>query len=141
MFSLKKNEGFDNILRMIGEQNTGNVNHSSEIEKALNSLKLTMKNWKTDTGMYSIIKYDKQAFGLTTEDYKSMGLLRSVVVDEMGRIVAYSPPKCVYLSEEREKVFNENNIMSESESSDAVTNDWYAEEFVEGTMINMILQN
>ena len=137
MFSLKKNEGFDNILRMIGEQNTGNVNHSSEIEKALNSLKLTMKNWKTDTGMYSIIKYDKQAFVLTSEDYESMGLLRSVVVDEMGRIVAYSPPKCVYLSEEREKVFNENNIMSESESSDAVTNDWYAEEFVEGTMINM----
>lgn len=135
MFSLKKNEGFDNILRMIGEQNTGNVNHSSEIEKALNSLKLTMKNWKTDTGMYSIIKYDKQAFVLTTEDYESLGLLRSVVVDEAGRIVAYSPPKCVYLSEEREKAFNENNIMSES--SDAVTNDWYAEEFVEGTMINM----
>jgi hypothetical protein len=135
MFSLKKNEGFDNILRMIGEQNTENVNHSSEIEKALNSLKLTMKNWKTDTGMYSIIKYDKQAFVLTSEDYESMGLLRSVVVDETGRIVAYSPPKCVYLSEEREKVFNENNIMSES--SDVVTNDWYAEEFVEGTMINM----
>jgi len=135
MFSLKKNDGFDNILRMIGEQNTENVNHSSEIEKALNSLKLTMKNWKTDTGMYSIIKYDKQAFVLTSEDYESMGLLRSVVVDEAGRIVAYSPPKCVYLSEQREAAFNENNIMSES--SDVVTNDWYAEEFVEGTMINM----
>lgn len=120
---------------MIREQNAENVNNSSEIEKALNSLKLTMKNWKTDTGMYSIIKYDKQAFVLTTEDYESMGLLRSVVVDETGRIVAYSPPKCVYLSEEREKAFNKNNIMSES--SDAVTNDWYAEEFVEGTMINM----
>ena len=68
MFSLKKNEGFDNILRMISEQNTEKVSHSSEIEKALNSLKLTMKNWKTDIGMYSIIKYDKQAFGLTQEE-------------------------------------------------------------------------
>jgi hypothetical protein len=135
MFSLKKNEGFDNILRMIAEQNKENVNHSSEIEKALNSLKLTMKNWKTDTGMYSIIKYEKQSFVLTCEDYESIGLLRSAVVDEAGRIVAFSPPKCVYLSEEREKAFNENNVMTKP--SDTTTNEWYAEEFIEGTMINM----
>jgi hypothetical protein len=135
MFSLKKNEGFENILRMIGDQNKENVNHSSEIEKALNSLKLTMKNWKTDTGMYSIIKYEKQSFVLTCEDYESIGLLRSAVVDEAGRIVAYSPPKCVYLSEEREKAFNENNVMTKP--SDTTTNEWYAEEFIEGTMINM----
>ena len=88
MFSLKKNEGFVDILRMISEQNTQKVNHSDEIEKILNSLKLTMKNWKTDTGMYSIIKYDKQAFVFTKEEYESIGLLRSVVVDETGRIVA-----------------------------------------------------
>ena len=135
MFPLKKNEGFDNILRMIAEQNKKNMNHSSEIEKALNSLKLTMKNWKTDTGMYSIIKYEKQSFVLTCEDYESIGLLRSAVVDEAGRIVAYSPPKCVYLSEEREKAFNENNVMTKP--SDTTTNEWYAEEFIEGTMINM----
>ena len=135
MFPLKKNEGFDNILRMIAEQNKENVNHSSEIEKALNSLKLTMKNWKTDTGMYSIIKYEKQAFVLTSEDYENIGLLRSAVIDEVGRIIAYSPPKCVYLSQEREKAFNENNVMTKP--SDTSTNEWYAEEFVEGTMINM----
>ena len=120
---------------MIAEQNKENMNHSSEIEKALNSLKLTMKNWKTDTGMYSIIKYEKQSFVLTCEDYESIGLLRSAVVDEAGRIVAYSPPKCVYLSEEREKAFNENNVMTKP--SDTTTNEWYAEEFIEGTMINM----
>ena len=120
---------------MIAEQNKKNMNHSSEIEKALNSLKLTMKNWKTDTGMYSIIKYEKQSFVLTCEDYESIGLLRSAVVDEAGRIVAYSPPKCVYLSEEREKAFNENNVMTKP--SDTTTNEWYAEEFIEGTMINM----
>ena len=60
MFALKKNEGFDRLLKMIGEQNEKNVDHSVEIEKILNSLKLSIKNWKTDTGMYSIIKYDKQ---------------------------------------------------------------------------------
>jgi len=144
MFSLKKNEGFDNILRMIGEQNTQKVNHSSEIEKILNSLKLTMKNWKTDTGMFSIIKYDKLAFGMTHEDYTTVGLLRSVVVDETGRIVSYSPPKCLSITEEREKSFNDNNIMTTPSSTDignhgndTTTNQWYAEEFVEGTMINM----
>jgi len=135
MFSLKKNEGIVNILRMIGEQNIQKVNHSNEIEKTLNSLKLTMKNWKTDTGMYSIIKYDKQAFGLVQEDYETIGLLRSIVVDDTGRIVAYSPPKCLYITEQREKSFNDNNIMTVP--SDSTTNEWCAEEFVEGTMINM----
>jgi hypothetical protein len=135
MFSLKKNEGFADILRMIGEQNTQNVNHSSEIEKILNSLKLTMKNWKTDTGMFSIIKYDKQSFGITQEDYETIGLLRSVVVDESGRIVAYSPPKCLSITEQREKMFNDNNIMTSP--SESTTHEWSAEEFVEGTMINM----
>ena len=135
MFSLKKNEGFVDILRMIGEQNIQKVNHSDEIEKTLNSLKLTMKNWKTDTGMYSIIKYDKQAFGLVQEDYETIGLLRSVVVDDTGRIVAYSPPKCLSITEQREKSFNDNNIMTAP--CDSTTNEWCAEEFVEGTMINM----
>ena len=126
---------------MIGEQNIQKVNHSSEIEKTLNSLKLTMKNWKTDTGMYSIIKYDKLAFGMTQEDYTTVGLLRSVVVDETGHIVAYSPPKCLSVTEEREKSFNDNNIMTTPSGSDSgndtTVNQWYAEEFVEGTMINM----
>ena len=120
---------------MIAEQNKENMNHSSEIEKALNSLKLTMKNWKTDTGMYSIIKYDKQAFGLVQEDYETIGLLRSIVVDDTGRIVAYSPPKCLSITEQREKSFNDNNIMTAP--SESTTNEWCAEEFVEGTMINM----
>ncbi len=141
MFSLKKNEGFDNILRMIREQNKEKVNHSSEIEKTLNSLKLTMKNWKTDIGMYSIIKYDKQAFGLTQEDYETIGLLRSVVVDEEGNIVAYSPPKCLHITEQREKSFNGSNIMTQAtegtDKATSETNQWRAEEFVEGTMINL----
>lgn len=129
---------------MIEEQNSQNMNHSSDIEKILNSLKLTMKNWKTDTGMYSIIKYDKQAFGMTQEDYETVGLLRSVVVDERGYIVAYSPPKCLPLTEPHEKSFNENNIMTPPsdtsdtiDTSDTSANEWYAEEFVEGTMINL----
>ena len=135
MFALKKNEGFDRLLKMIGEQNEKNVDHSVEIEKILNSLKLTMKTWKTVIGMYYIIKYDKTALGLTQEDFESIGLLRSIVVDESGKVVSYSPPKSLNITGERETHFNKNNIMSPV--GDENTNEWDVEEFVEGTMINM----
>ena len=135
MFALKKNEGFDRLLKMIGEQNEKNVDHSCEIEKILNSLKLTMKTWKTDTGMYYIIKYDKTALGMTQEDFTSIGLLRSVVVDESGNIVSYSPPKSLNINSDRELHFNNNNILSPTDKDN--TNEWDVEEFVEGTMINL----
>lgn len=145
MFALKKNEGFDVLLKLIGESNktdTSSVSNdfSKDIEKILNSLKLTMKNWKTDTGMYSIIKYDKQAYGLMQVDYDTVGLLRSIVVNDEGRIVAFSPPKSLVITKEREEHFNKNNIMSPIGDDDDKmlnTNEWCAEEFVEGTMINL----
>ena len=153
MYNLKSIEGFDRLLQLIREQNsntnkekeceesqqtkntTNTRNNDEEIQKILNNLKLTMKHWKTDTGMYSIIKYDKRGMGVTYEDYKTIGLLRSVVVNEDGRIVCYSPPKSLYVTEALEKHFDANNIMSGL--SDENTNEWYAEEFVEGTMINL----
>jgi hypothetical protein len=149
MFALKKNEGFDVLLKMICDSNktetdtdTNSVpnDYSKDIEKILSSLKLTMKNWKTDTGMYSMIKYDKQAYGLIQDDYNTIGLLRSIVVNDEGKIVAFSPPKSLVLTKEREDHFNKNNIMSPMEDDDDKiinTNEWYAEEFVEGTMINL----
>jgi hypothetical protein len=153
MYNLKSIEGFDRLLQLIREQNSSNVKDKEksqeqqsqqiqntttideEIQKILNHLKLTMKYWKTDTGMYSIIKYDKRGMGVTYEDYKTIGLLRSVVVNEEGRIVCYSPPKSLYITDELEKHFDANNIMCGL--SDENTNEWYAEEFVEGTMINL----
>jgi hypothetical protein len=143
MYNLKSIEDFDRLLQLIREQNSNKQEQQSqntsnvdeEIQKILNNLKLTIKNWKTDTGMYSIIKYDKRGMGVTYEDYKTIGMLRSVVVDEDGKIVCYSPPKSLYVTEELEKHFDANNIMSGL--SEANTNEWYAEEFVEGTMINL----
>ena len=164
MYNLKSIEGFDRLLQLIREQNgdkkdknkeeqhsqqnestkntntnttttTTTTNHDEEIQKILNHLKLTIKHWKTDTGMYSIIKYDKRGMGVTYEDYKTIGLLRSVVVNDEGRIVCYSPPKSLYITDELEKHFDANNIMSGL--SDENTNEWYAEEFIEGTMINL----
>ena len=146
MYNLKSIEGFDRLLQLIQQQNSNkdkenqqsqsqSQNHEEEIQKILNHLKLTMKHWKTDTGMYSIIKYDKRGMGVTYEDYKTIGMLRSVVVNEEGRVVCYSPPKSLYITDELEKHFDANNIMSGL--SDENTNEWYAEEFVEGTMINL----
>ena len=148
MYNLNSIEGFDRLLQLIREQNgskqtdtdtesqsQNTTNNDEEIQKILNHLKLTMKHWKTATGMYSIIKYDKRGLGVTYEDYKTIGMLRSVVVNEEGKIVCYSPPKSLYVTEELEKHFDANNIMSGL--SDENTNEWYAEEFVEGTMINL----
>jgi hypothetical protein len=150
MYNLKSIEGFDKLLQLIREQNSSNrkdnenqqsqsqsqsQNHEEETQKILNHLKLTMKHWKTDTGMYSIIKYDKRGMGVTYEDYKTIGLLRSVVVNEDGKVVCYSPPKSLYITDELEKHFDANNIMSGLSNEN--TNEWYAEEFVEGTMINL----
>jgi hypothetical protein len=148
MYNLNSIEGFDRLLQLIREQNgskqtdtdtesqsQNTTNNDEEIQKILNHLKLTMKHWKTATGMYSIIKYDKRGMGVTYEDYKTIGMLRSVVVNEEGKIVCYSPPKSLYVTDELEKHFDANNIMSGL--SDENTNEWYAEEFVEGTMINL----
>ena len=143
MYNLKSIENFDRLLQMIREQNSNKqelqsqntTNYEEEIQKILNPLKLTMKHWKTATGMYSIITYDKRGMGVTYEDYKTIGMLRSVVVNEEGKIVCYSPPKSLYVTEELERHFDANNIMTEL--SEANTNEWYAEEFVEGTMINL----
>jgi hypothetical protein len=144
MYNLKSIKNFDRLLQMIRERNNSNkqepqiqntTNYEEEIQKILNDLKLTMKHWKTATGMYSIIKYDKRGMGVTYEDYKTIGMLRSVVVNEEGEIVCYSPPKSLYVTDELEKHFDANNIMSEL--SEANTNEWYAEEFVEGTMVNL----
>ena len=121
MYNLNSIEGFDRLLQLIREQNESKqkesenqnttTNYDEEIQKILNHLKLTMKHWKTATGMYSIIKYDKRSMGLTHEDYKTIGMLRSVVVNEEGRIVCYSPPKSLYITDELEKQFDANNII------------------------------
>ena len=118
MYNLKSIENFDRLLQMIREQNINSnkqesqsqntTNYEEEIQKILNHLKLTMKHWKTATGMYSIIKYDKRGMGVTYEDYKTIGMLRSVVVNEEGKIVCYSPPKSLYVTDELEKNFDAN---------------------------------
>ena len=72
---------------------------------------------------YSIIKYDKDI--LPHELASSYGLCRSVIVNDLNKVVSYSPPKSIQFDSFRQKY------------SDNKYDNLVAEEFVEGTMINI----
>jgi hypothetical protein len=88
---------------------------SAELQTLLQGMKLTNKKWKSGDNVHSILKYATRS--LSRDQLQTLGLLRSVVLDVNGKILAYSPPKCVDPS------LNGDNLI--------------VEEFVEGTMINL----
>jgi hypothetical protein len=85
-----------------------------ELQTLLQGMKLTNKKWKSGDNVHSILKYTTRS--LNRDQLQTLGLLRSVVLDQHGKILAYSPPKCVA------PLTGDNLIV---------------EEFVEGTMINL----
>ena len=90
------------------------------IRSALNTLKLKKTEYITrGNEKYCIIKYDKRQ--LTQDMVKSTGLCRSLIFKN-GKLIVFSPPK----SDSYTRFHNE------SEESDI-----YAQEFIEGTMINL----
>lgn len=96
--------------------------NSDELQTLLKKLNLTNKKWKSGTNVYSILKYTTGT--LKCDELQTLGLLRSVVLDQHGKVIAYSPPKCIVPSEtELNSRFSDDNIITE--------------EFVEGTMINV----
>jgi hypothetical protein len=93
-----------------------------ELHALLQKSNLTNKKWKSGPHVHSILKYN--AGSLKCDELQTLGLLRSVVLDQHGKIMAYSPPKCVVpTAEELNSRFSDANII--------------VEEFVEGTMINV----
>jgi hypothetical protein len=95
---------------------------SDELQSLLKKSNLTNKKWKCDSHVHSILKYTADT--LKCDELQTIGLLRSVVMDQYGKIMAYSPPKCVVPStDELSGRFSDANIV--------------VEEFVEGTMINV----
>ena len=96
--------------------------NSDELQTLLKKSNLTNKKWKSGTNVYSILKYTTGS--LKCDELQTIGLLRSVVLDQHGKVIAYSPPKCIIPSEtELNSRFSDDNII--------------IEEFVEGTMINV----
>jgi hypothetical protein len=95
---------------------------SDELSSILKQSNLTNKKWKSGANVHSILKYT--AGSLKCDELQTLGLLRSVVLDQYGKIMAYSPPKCMVPSA---------NEFNERFSDDKII----VEEFVEGTMINV----
>jgi hypothetical protein len=90
---------------------------------SLNILKLNKVECRTSNGMsYKVIRYDKNF--LSYDLVKSFGLCRSVIVNNNNKVVGFAPPKSI-LCEDFIKAYPENS------------NGISAEEFVEGTMINV----
>lgn len=87
----------------------------------LRALKLTERLWSRNSRRYSILRYDKKRLDNTDEDVCSTGLFRSVVLD--GEVVkSFAPPKSL----------DPDSFVNRFSSEDC-----YAEEFIEGTMINV----
>jgi hypothetical protein len=93
-----------------------------ELQSLLKKWNLTNKKWKIGPHVHSILKYT--AGSLKCDELQTRGRLRSVVLDQYGKIMAYSPPKCVVpRPDEFNSRFSDDNLI--------------VEEFVEGTMINV----
>ena len=99
---------------------------SAELQALLQKMKLTNKKWNSGSHVHSILKYTTRS--LNHDERQTLGLLRSVVLDQYGKILAYSPPKCVVPSATEFNGSNNNNNSN---------NNLLVEELVEGTMINV----
>ena len=104
--------GFNELL----QSNTSNQNSS-------NILKLNKMKCKTfNNATYSVIRYDKNF--LVYDLVPTYGLCRSVIVNNKNKVVGFAPPK---------SISSEKFIKSYPEKIEGIV----AEEFVEGTMINV----
>lgn len=75
---------------------------------------------------YTILKYNKNSIREDRSLVSSVGLFRSVIINEEGRIVSYAPPKA----------YSEETLTTEFTEEDEIRS-LVLEEFVEGTMINV----
>jgi len=92
-------------------------------EESANTLKLSKVNYTTKNNQnYKIIRYDKHY--LSTDLIAMLGPLRSVILNSANKVVSFAPPKSIssYLF-----------IAQYPEKTEYIV----AEEFVEGTMINV----
>ena len=88
----------------------------------LDEKKLTLKTFLSSTGQqYNIIQYQKE--WILDDNVSNIGLYRSVIFNNQFEVLSFSPPKSAKLTID---ILNNNN-----------NNNISAEEFIEGTMINM----
>lgn len=110
IYKLSDISGFNHIIK--GDNSDSN-----------NILKLHKVECRTsNNSLYSIVRYDKNF--LSNDLISSYGLCRSIIINSNNRVVGFSPPKSIK---------SEDFIIK----NDKDNKDVVAEEFVEGTMINV----
>ena len=97
-------------------------NKYADISKLINDNKYANDKFITVKKMdhLYVLKYVKNQ--LTTENINSLGLFRSIIVDEEGNILSFAPPKSLNF-----------DVFSQSNEYDTC----YIQHFPEGTMINV----
>lgn len=108
-YNLSLVPGFDNLIKQ-------DVIFNSNI------LKLNKIECRSNNSTYKVIRYDKSL--LCVDLIPTYGLCRSVILNSSNQVVGFAPPKSVHA---------DNFIEKYSEDNDFIR----AEEFVEGTMINV----
>ena len=81
---------------------------------------LLCKDWIFNNKKYKIIKYNKNK--LANDLYSTIGIYRSLILDENNKVISFSPVKNL----------DSNSFMNLYRSNECI-----AEEYVEGTMINL----
>ncbi len=130
------------------------------VKTTLTSLGMTLKCWKTPTGYYRVLKYARtplqcmysaqtvvqqlayeknqpndntgKSNSSAAASIQGRGLYRSVVINDAGNIVAFSPPKTVACNDVADITALDSLSVSDFSASFSSV-----EEFVEGTMITM----
>ena len=97
------------------------LDDTRDLCQELSNLKLTKRLWRRNEREYTILRYDKAALERSRECVETTGLFRSIVLED-GKIKCFAPPKSLDRSFFTELLINGK---------------CHAEEFIEGTMINM----
>ena len=111
MYNLSEICGFNNLIKP-------DVTFNKNIPLKLNKIEC-----RTNNSVYKVIRYDKNL--LCSDLISSYGLCRSVILNRDDEVVCFAPPKS----------FSADSFIKKY--SDPETELIVAEEFIEGTMINV----
>ena len=135
---------------------TGELGNDEAIKTSLSALGMTLKCWKTPTGYYRVLKYMRSPLQMmysaqtvaqqltyqqqqqhsdhivSAATIQGRGLYRSVVINDVGNVVAFSPPKTITCND-----VSDIAALDSLSVADFSTTFSSVEEFVEGTMITL----
>ena len=117
--NITRNIATVNNLDMRSVYNNTTTQKTPEVKNVLDNLHLKLQKFTYDNSEYNILKYNKKM--INDDNIETSGLFRSLILYK-NNILSFSPPKSI-----RESVFIKKYTESEV----------FAEEFVEGTMVNV----